>query len=254
MLSVKDFGYPALPEGDPTKLQPGDKLLTASRTGVPPPLAVTAIDDQQIQVNGLRPLEGSPLVLARNGQVVGLIGMGPRLLRSETFSPNDFTARDSAVLDSIAPFAARFDNVSSWETCQAAQLQAEADFITAFRRRSREADAYLNGPGEIRSRRLWAGDDKLTSANAKFLEETPDGNAGQRTQSLQALLFELGVFCDTDLDQMQRPSNFYGYQRSQAQEEVAYRQALKAEIDQFTSDTSRFDPIVRRNNTAIDNP
>ncbi len=254
MLSVKDFGYPALPEGDPTKLQPGDQLLTASRVGVPFSAAVASVDDQRIMLSALRPFEGSPLLLANTGRVVGLIGTGPHVLRSETFSPDNFSARDAAVLASIAPYGERFDNVSSWETCQNTQLQTEAEFISTFRRHSRNLDAYLNGAAETRNHNLWHGDDKLTAANAKFKEETPDGNAGQRTESLHALLFELGVICDTDLDEMQRPANFYGYERSLAQEEVAYRQALKAEIDQFTNDTSRFDPIVRRNNTAVDTP
>lgn len=254
MLSVKDFGYSALPEGDPTKLQPGDKLLTASRTGVPLAPVVASVDEQRILVDTLHPFEGSPLVLARNGRVVGLIGIGPRLLRSDNFSPDNFTTRDNAVLASIGPYVERLDDVSSWETCQPAQLQAEAEFISNFRHHSRQLDAYLNGGGEPRNRALWKSDDKIAADNATFLGDTPDGNAGQRTQSLHALLFELGVVCDTDLDQMQMPSNFYSYQRSEAQEETAYRQALKAEIDQFGSDTSRFDPIVRRNNTASDTP
>ena len=104
-------------------------------------------------------------------------------------------------------------------------------------------------PGEPRNRSLWNDDDKLKAANAKFRDETPDGNAGQRTQALHALLFQLTILCDADMDEMQRPSNFYSYQRSVAQSEVAYRAALKAEVDGFTSDTTRFDPIVRRNNT-----
>jgi hypothetical protein len=254
LLSVKDFGYPTLPEGDPMKLQPGDKLLAVSRTGVPLTAAVTSVDDQHIVVDALQPFEGSPVVLASNGHVMGLIGVGPRLLRSENFTPDNFTARDNAVLASIGPFVERLDDVSSWDTCQAAQLQAEAEFISTFRHHSRELDAYLNGAGEPRNRSLWRGDDKIAADNASFIGDTPDGNAGQRTQSLHALLFELGVVCDSDLDQMQLPSNFYSYQRSQAQEEVAYRQALKGEIDQFNSDTVRFDPIVRHNNSAGDTP
>ncbi len=250
LLSVKDFGYTALPEGDPMKVQAGDRLLAAGRLEqIVPPFAVTSVDTGHIATDGLLPLEGSPLVLAATGQVVGLITIGPRMLRTDNFSRGNFTARDAEIRASVLPAVERFDNVSSWEACQPVQLQTEAHFISAFRENSRQIDAYLNGGGDLRSCNLWRRYDKIKAANAQFLQETPDGNAGQRTQSLHALLFELGVVCDTDMDEIGRPSNFYGFQRIQAQNELAYRTALKAEVDQFEDDTSHFDSVVRHNNT-----
>ncbi len=249
MLSVKDFGYSALPEGDPMKLQAGDTLLTAGAGGLSlPPIYVDALDQRRILINELRPVEGSPLVLASSGRVVGLIGIGPQALSADDFDNETFNERDAAALGSIAAYGERLDNVQAWEACDASQLQVEAQFLSDFHQRSRDLDAYLNGAGQSESQRLWKADDKIKSANDNFVQDTVGGNPDQRTSSLHSLLFELGVVSDDDMDQIQQPSNFYSYQRSLAQDEIAYRKAIKGEIDQLGSDISRFDTIVKADN------
>jgi len=249
MLSVKDFGYPALPEGDPMKLRPGDTLLTAGAGGLSlPPIYVDSLDQRRIVINELRPVEGSPLVLSSSGRVVGLIAIGPQALSGDDFNDETFNERDAEAFGSIAPYGERLDNVQAWEACDASQLQVEAQFLSDFHQRSRDLDAYLNGVGQDESRRLWKADDKIKSANDTFLQDTAGGDPEQRVSSLHSLLFELGVLSDTDMDQIQQPSNFYSYQRSLAQNEIAYRKALKGEIDQLSIDTTRFDAVVKANN------
>jgi hypothetical protein len=249
MLSVKDFGYTALTEGDPMKLQPGDKLLTAEANGASlPPLSVDSLDQRRVVVDELRPVEGSPLVLARSGRVVGVIGVGPQVLPSTDFDEENFNERDAAASGSISAYGERFDNVPAWEVLDAAQLQVQAQFLATFHQRSRDLDAYLNGGGEYGSARIWKADDKIKSANDSFVQDTVGGSTEQRTQSLQALLFELGVVADIDMDQVQVPQNFYGYERMLAQDEIAYRKELKNEIDQYGSNTGRFDGVARSNN------
>jgi hypothetical protein len=249
MLSVKNFGYPALPEGDPMKLQRGDTLLTAGAGGLSlPPIYVDALDQNRILINELRPVEGSPLVLAGSGRVVGLIAIGPQALSVDDFNDETFNERDADALGSISAYGERLDNVQAWEACDASQLQVEAQFLSDFHQRSRDLDAYLNGVGQSESRRLWQADDKIKSANDTFLQDTVGGNPEQRISSLHSLLFELGVVSDVNMDPIQQPSNFYSYQRSLARNEIAYRKALKGEIDQFGGDMSRFDTIVKANN------
>ena len=201
-----------------------------------------------ILTDTLRPLPGSPLILASTGRVVGVVGLGPQVLASTYFSDENFTERDAAATASIGGYGLRFDNVPAWELCDAAQLQVELQFLSAFHQRSRALDAYLNGGGEYGSTQVWKADDKIKSANDSFVQDATGGAAAQRTQALQALLFELGVSADTDMDQIQQPPNFYGYERELARDEIAYRKAIKAELDQFGSDVSRFDGVAAHNN------
>lgn len=249
MLGIKDFGYAALEEGDPMKLKPGDRLLTSGPSGEAlPPVTVGSLGLMHILTDTLRPLPGSPLILASSGRVLGIVAVGPQILASTNFNDENFTERDAANLGSIGGYGLRFDNVPAWETCDAAQLQVQALFLAQFHQRSRALDAYINGNGEYGSTRLWKADSKLKSANDTFLQDASGGATAQRTQALQALLFELGVAADADMDQIQQPQNFYGYEREQARDEVAYRKALKAQLDQYGSDATRFSSVASQNN------
>jgi hypothetical protein len=249
LLSVKNFDFPALKEGDPMKLQPGDKLLTASAGGVAlAPVYVGSLNQRRVMIDELRPVAGSPLVLASSGRVVGVIGVGPQVLPSENFDSDNFNERDAATTGSISAYGERFDNVPQWETCEQAQLQVEMQFLDSFHQQTRNLDAYLNGGGEFGSTQLWQADPKIKSANGSFVQESAGAGASQRAQALQGLLFELGVVADSDMDQIQQPKNFYSYPRMLAQDEIVYRKALKNELDEFGSDVNRFDGVASRNN------
>jgi len=248
-LSVKDFGYPTLEPGKPEMMHAGDSVLTASATGTSLPSAtMTNIGPRRLDVDGLRPVPGSPLVLASSGKVVGVVDLLPQVLASTNFGDNDFDERDSSASGSIEPYGQRFDNVHGWETCDAAKLQVQALFLEGFHQQSRTLDAYLNGTGDERDVKLWKGDDKMKSANETFLQGIVGGDPSQRSDALHQLLFELGVLSDTDMDQVQQPVNFYGFEQLRARDEIAYRQAIKAQLDSYSSDITRFNSIVSRNN------
>jgi len=249
MLDIKDFGYATLDQGDPMNLKPGDMLLTSGPTfDSPPPVKVGSLGLQHILTRPLRPMPGSPLVLATSGRVVGVIAVGPQILPSSNFNDQSFAERDAKSAGSTGGYALRFDNVPAWEACDAAQLQTQALFLDVFRQHSRALDAYLNGGGAYNSTSLWKADDKIKSANDTFVQYAAGAGSAQRTQALQALLFELGVVADTDMDQIQQPQNFYGYQRTRARDETVYRKELKAQIDQYSSDPKRFGDTASSNN------
>jgi hypothetical protein len=249
MLGVKDFGYKTLDPGNPALLHPGDSVLTASGNGTPMPAgAVLNIGPRRLEIDRLRPVPGSPLVLASSGKVVGLVDVTPQMQATAGFADDDFDERDSSVTGSIAPFGQRVDNVPAWDTCDAAQLQLQALFLDNFHQRSRTLDAYLNGTGDERDAKLWKSDDKVKSANDTFVQDTAGGNPSERTEALHALLFELSVAADTDMDQIQQPANFYGFWRTRARDEIAYRQAIKAQIDAYGSDVTHFYSVASRNN------
>jgi len=248
-LSVKNFGYATLEPGKPEMMHAGDAILTASATGEALPAATMSnIGPRRLDVDGLRPVPGSPLVLASSGQVVGVVDLLPQILASNNFGNDDFDERDSSADGSIQPYGQRFDNVHGWETCDAGKLQLQAVFLEGFHQRSRALDAYLNGTGDDRDVKLWKGDEKMKSANDTFMQGIVGGDPSQRADALHQLLFELGVISDSDMDQIQQPENFYGFEQLRAKDEIAYRQAIKAQLDSYSSDITRLNPIASRNN------
>jgi hypothetical protein len=249
MLAVKDFGYPALEPGKPEMMKAGDSVLTASENAQPlPSVSVTNIGPRRLDLDGLRPVPGSPLVLARSGQVVGVVDVRPQVKAMANFGDENFDERDAMATGSAEPFGLRLDNVPAWETCDAAKLQLQAQFLAIFHQRSRTLDAYLNGVGGDHDAKLWKGDNKMKSANDTFVQGTAGGDPNERTEALHALLFELGVVADTDFDQIQRPGNFSAFELLRAKDEIAYRQALKAQLDAYGSDVSHFNSVASRNN------
>ena len=124
----------------------------------------------------------------------------------------------------------------------------EEQFLDGFHQRSRTLDSYLNGTGDERDVKLWKSDDKMKSANDTFVQGISGGDPAERSDALHQLLFELGVITDTDMDQIQQPVNFYGFEQMRARDEIAYRQALKAQLDSYGSDITRFNTVASRNN------
>jgi hypothetical protein len=249
MLAVKDFGYTALEPGRPEMMKAGDSILTADANGQPlPAVTVTNIGPRRLDIDELRPVPGGPLVLASTGKVVGVVDVRPQVKSSANFQQENFDERDATVAGSVEPFGLRLDNVPVWETCDAARLQLQAQFLASFRQRTRSLDAYLNGTGDERDVKLWKSDDKMKSANDTFVQDTSGNDPNERTEALHALLFELGVVGDADFDQIQQPGNFYSFELLRAKDEIAYRQALKTQLDAYGSDATGFNTVASRNN------
>lgn len=248
MISVKDFGFPGLEAGDPTAVQSGDTVLTTGTNGTPyPPEPVVSVGAQRIEVNRLRALTGAPVLLAKTGKVIGVVSLEPPSLSTANFNDESFADREAARAGAAAAFALRLDNVAGWETCVWDKLQNQTLFLENFHQRTRALDSYLNGDDEAGSK-LWRSDDKLKSANDSFLQDTAGGDSAQRSSALHALLFELGVAADQDMDQVGLPGNFYSYEQKRAHDEMIYRQALKSQIDNYSDNISRFNSVASRNN------
>jgi hypothetical protein len=249
LLGVKDFGYGTLPTGDLGVLRAGDAVLTGSTDGsLDSGAAVAAVGPQRIEIDELHAPPGSPVVLARTGQVVGVVSTAPQLTAVDSFTEQNFHERDLAVKHSRTTFGLRFDNLPGREAYDLRRLDTQTQFLDAFHQRSRTLDAYLNGTGRAADAHLWQSDDKIKAANANFLQSVTGGDSDERLDALHALLFELGLAADADLDQAQLSSNFYSFPARRAKDETAYRQALKNELDAYNANVSNLNGVVTRNN------
>jgi hypothetical protein len=248
MISVKDFGYPGLEPGDPIAVQPGDSVLTVGENNAPyPSKGVVSVGPERIGLDHFHALAGAPVVEAKTGKVVGVVSTVVPAFSGDNFTDQSFADREDERSEANAPVALRFDNVPGWETYTWDRLQNQTMFLAIFHQQTRALDSYLNGNNDEGSK-LWQSDDKIKSANQSFLQDTVGGNASQRVEALHALLFELGVIADTDMDQIALPGNFSLFEGKRAQSEMAYRQALKAQIESYGDNVSHFNSVVIRNN------
>ncbi len=55
--------------------------------------------------------------------------------------------------------------------------------------------------------------------------------------------FDLGTFADTGVKQLE--GGFYAYNQARAKEELAYRRALRKEIEDFGGNLPAFDAVIR---------
>jgi hypothetical protein len=249
LLSVKDFGYRALEMADPGSVQPGDAALTGSSDGTLfPSTGVISFGPKRIEIDQLQALPGCPVVLAKSGRVVGMVAAAPQVNAADHFAEENFDERDAAAAGSMATFGLRVDNIASRETYDLVKLQAQTTFLDAFHQHSRTLDAYLNGAGNPTDLHLWRTDDKIKSANESFVQNVAGGDSGGRNDALHALLFELGLAAEADLEQAQLPSNFYGFPGLRAKEETAYRLGLKNQLDAYSNSFGAFNGVVMRNN------
>jgi hypothetical protein len=176
-----------------------------------------------------------------------VVSVAPPTFSNANFKEESFADREAERAGASSAFALRFDNVPGWETYLWERFQNQTMFLDNFQLATRSLDSYLNGDDEEGSK-LWQGAAKLKSANASFLQDTADGDPAERTEALHALLFELGVAADSDMDQIAQPANFYSYEAQRARDEMAYRQALRKQLDGYSNDAGRFNSVVSRNN------
>ena len=179
LLSVKDFDYPALDVGNADTIQAGDMVLTGSEDNPAiPSTDVISVSPQRIEIDGLTASPGSPVVLARTGQVVGVVTSAPELTGAANFARGNFDDRDQAAAGSVASYALRLDDIPARETYDPLRLQVQAQFLDAVHQHSRALDAYLNGGGAA-DQRLWQGDDKIKTANDTLLQNSAGGDTGR---------------------------------------------------------------------------
>jgi hypothetical protein len=258
MIGIEDDAYAKLVAATDisSAVQTGDTVLTSANGSANPSMEHAA------QVTMMAPLRiefapfdahgeiGGPVLQAKTGQVIAVVGAAPSVVITTDLDKVPFPTRETAIANSMSYFGLRLDTVTTWETCDWKRLAVETAFLDDFHQRSRCLDSYLNGKNNDNRPigKLWQSDDKIKTANDNFLQASAGGDTSQRMESLRSLLFELGNVGDVAMDPIQEPANFYTYDQQRARNEIAYRQALKAELDYFSSNVNRFSGVERRNN------
>jgi hypothetical protein len=223
---------------------------------------VIAVNPERIDFNNaMGPGDsGAPVIRVKSGTVLALVTAEKRVDVSNTLAMA-WTANPAPGSAGIIPyFGLRLNGIQGWETYDGARFLAETLFLKQFHQDTRCLDSYLNGRDPSPRRRRWQNDNedrgapdtqyflnnlKLREANDTYQQAANGGDENQRLDAARELLFDLESVANTDMDTLQEMNNLYAFDQVWAQEELAYRNALKKELDDLGSNIFQLDNIAR---------
>ena len=268
MLSIQDAGYSYLELAtDVSKTaQPGDDVITPGNSQGGGVILntngkVLGIGPDRVEFDN--PIyhgnSGGPVFHAGSNKVLGVVTEAMKVDLTDSLDKTSFASRNSAISSSIRYFGLRLDTVPSWVPLDWNRFQSETAFIEQFDHQSRSLDSFLNPPKSGTSDAsgdagLYLQDTKIMSARDSFRQESSDTDESQRLHAFKDLLYELGNIADSDMTDIQKINTFYSFDQPRVKDEIAYRNALKDELDKVGDDVSHLNGLVpRTSNNNSDN-
>jgi len=232
-------------------IDPHDGSLTG-RLGKVIGLAPQQIDfDVQLGSNS----EGAPVIDVKTGNVLAMVGAVKRVDLSETIAQAWPTNPAPGSAGIIPYYGLRLTGIKAWENIDPARFQSETLSLKQFHTDTRCLDSYLNGhhrrsieEAETNPRPVngyYLTNAKLRRAIENYKHFSVGGDQNQRFEAARELLFDLIGIADTDVATLLDWNSPYTYDRAKAQEELAYRKALRKELDDMSDNIAHLDNIAR---------
>jgi len=264
MFTIKDdhYSYLTLPTDAANSVEAGDQIIIpdiGNQTDVlsGKPGRVIGMGPERIDFNiGMGPgSSGAPVIHVKSGKVPALVSAEKQVDVSDNLAkawpPNPVPG-----LARIFPyFGLRLTGIQGWETYDQPRFLSETLFLKQIHRDTRCLDSYLNG------RRRWSrsgsegngppdnqyflNNIKIREANDTYKQFANGADESQRHSAAKELLFDLEGIADTGTSTLQEMGNLYSFDRVWAQEEMAYRKALKQELDDLSNNLVRLENIAR---------
>ena len=262
LFTIQDnhFSYLPLPANSATSFQVGDELIIpeiGQETEVLPGVPGKVISASPLRLdfdNVIHPGHtGAPVIHVKSGAVLAMVTDEKPDDLSDTIA-KAWAGNPAPGSAGIIPFfGLRLTDVPGWETYDLNRFLAETLFLKQFHEDTRCLDSYLNGkrhssPDEdtppVRDNQYFLNNDKIRQANETYHQFASDGDQNQRLDATRELLFDLQGIADTGVSTLQSMS-LYAYDQTWAKEELAYRKALRAELDDLGNNIHRLDNIAR---------
>jgi S1-C subfamily serine protease len=264
MLPIQDGPYSYLPMATDVSrtAQAGDEVITPGNSQggnvvLNTKGAMLAMGPDRVEFNN--PIyhgnSGGPVFHTKSGTVIGVVTEAMKVDVSNDLDKTSFASRNSAIASSIRYFGLRLDTVPKWEPYDPRQYQNETAFLDEFEKQSQRLDSYLNSKQNGNSpqtgsdnAQLYETDDKIMGASRAFHEQLNGTDTGAQIEALRQLGFTLDGIADKNVVTLQNTNNFYSFDQLRARDELAYRKALKVEIQKFASDVNHIADLPRTNN------
>ncbi len=259
IIAIKDgpFNYLPLATDVTSTVQSGDEVITPGNSEGGEVILnttgeVLGIGPDRVEFNNpvYHGNSGGPIIDTKSGKVVGVVTEAIKVDTSDALDQASFTSRNSAIAHSMRYFGMRIDNVPHWETYDWNRFQNETAFLDQFNLRSRCLDCYLNAPDDTKPEDLlYRQDASIVKANSNYGDQiTGDADVSQKMDAVRQWLADMYDLVNQDMGTIQNPNNFYSFDQQRAKDEIAYRLALKADLDARSKDISRLISMPRRNN------
>jgi S1-C subfamily serine protease len=258
MIAIKDANYSYIPLATDVAatVETGDEVVTPGNSEGGEVMLNTGgkilgIGPQRVEFDN--PIyhgnSGGPVFHTKSGSVIGVVTEAVKIDVSNGVDQASFQSRNSAIAGTMRYFGLRMDNVPGWEAYDWNRLQTETAFLDQFDKRSRCLDSYLNAPDDNKPEDIvYREDDKIMKANNDYFSHANGGDSSQRMDALREWQSDLANLVSADMEAIQNPNNFYAFDQLRAKDEIAYRNALKAELDGIGDDVSRIAGMARKNN------
>ena len=257
MISIKDGAFTYLtPSTDiTTTVQPGDEVITPGNSEGGDVVLntdgkVLGIGPDRVEFDN--PIyhgnSGGPVFHVKSGTVIGIVTEAMKVDVANELDKASFANRDSAIGNSMRYFGLRLDTAKNWETYDWNRFQVETTFLDQFETLNRNLDSYLNAPDDSKPEDIiWENDEKITAANNGYFKDAAGADAAQQMDGVRQWLSDMYDIVNTNMDAIQDPRNFYSFDRQRAKDALAYRKALKAELDSRSENISQLASMPRKN-------
>jgi hypothetical protein len=249
-----------LPAKDAAPTGPGDDVLAPLIGGNDPTAArrvkIVSMAPDRIDFDAPLPASsaGAPILGNSTGTVLGIVATEKRIDLSEKVAMAWAKNPAPESFDVLPSFGLPLQDVAAWEPIDLTAFLQETTVLHDFHDTTRCLDSFLNGRrrygnrghgGDAPDSQYYTNNGKLSTAEATYKKFATGGDHEQVLDSARELLFDLQSIADGDMDQLQTYRFSCSYSRRRAQEEVAYRKAIKAELDTYADQIARFNAIAQ---------
>ena len=197
---------------------------------------------------------GAPVIQVESGKVLAMVTLENQVDVSANLAKAWPTNPAPGWAGGNSYYGLPLYGVCGWETYDWSRFLAETVFLKQFHEDTRCLDSYLNGR---RRRGRNVGDDnvppdsryflnnaKIREAHDAFKQLAAGGDRSQQLDATKELLFNLEDIADTGRSRLEDRNKFYSFDQLWAQKELAYRKALKNELDDLGNNISQLESIA----------
>jgi hypothetical protein len=253
LLTIKDNHYSYFNLADDIKdtVQTGDAVVTPGNSEGGEVVLntkgdVLGIGPDRVEISN--PIyhgnSGGPVIHSADGKVIAVVTQAMKVTISNDVDKASHDNKNSAISGSMRYFGLRVDTVPQWEPLDWNRFLSETTFLKNFHQQSRCLDSFLNGTryehagltnpdpeAGAPNSRYYLHNDHIREDVDNFRQLTGDADGSQKLDAQRELLMDLETIADSDMDSVQNPANFYSFDQIRTKEEIAYRKALKTELD-----------------------
>ncbi len=263
LLSVQDAGYHYLDVSIEISrtVQVGDEVITPGNSSgggvqLDSKGKILGVGPERIEFNNpfYHGNSGGPVYHPKSGKVLGVVTEALKVFSLDDLTKSSFASRNSSLGGPMRYYGLRVDTVSAWVPIDWERLKDETVLLDEFHELSCCLDSYLNrgphGRYEVDSgavANFYRRSEKIMKANASYYERTADGDESQHLDALRGLIVDLDSIADDKVDLLQDGGGLYPFNQIRAKDEMAYRSALKSELDSLSDNVERMKSLPRGN-------